>query len=146
MVILTLTKAAAPPADASADGQRTPCETHTPATNRDSLPACKYLRVSRFVGSSHRAGVSHLVEYWGGADLVMAAVKDADQHQSQVCRYRTLLPRSSKGFPPPLEFEMRVVSCRWSILQFSFFCFPVFRRVGCWGAATALPICARGPV
>eukprot|EP00903_Cladosiphon_okamuranus_P010401 g9839.t1 len=51
--------------------------------HRDSLPACKYLRVSRFVGSSHRAGVSHLVDCWGGADLVMAAVKDADQHQSQ---------------------------------------------------------------
>ncbi|CAM9541824.1 unnamed protein product, partial [Ectocarpus sp. 12 AP-2014] len=51
--------------------------------HRDSLPAYKYLRVSRFVGSSHRAGVSHLVECWGGADLVMAAVKDADQHQNQ---------------------------------------------------------------
>ncbi|CAM9574282.1 unnamed protein product [Scytosiphon promiscuus] len=51
--------------------------------HRDSLPAYKYMRVSRFVGSSHRAGVSHLVECWGGADLVMAAVKEADQHQSQ---------------------------------------------------------------
>lgn len=52
--------------------------------SRDSLPAYKYMKVSRFVGSSHRAGVSHLVECWGGADLIMAAVKDADQHQSQV--------------------------------------------------------------
>lgn len=45
--------------------------------------------MSRFVGSNHRAGVSHLVDCWGGADLVMAAVKDADQHQSQV-EYRNV--------------------------------------------------------
>ncbi|CAM9474951.1 unnamed protein product, partial [Discosporangium mesarthrocarpum] len=51
--------------------------------HRDSLPAYKYMRVSRFVRPSHRPGVARLVEDWSGADQIMAAVKDADRHQDQ---------------------------------------------------------------
>lgn len=93
------------------------------------MPACKYLRVSRFVGSSHRAGVSHLVECWGGADLIMAAVKDADQHQSQVGITRSLFHHSrnlaferascfpiislSHGDRSSALLALTVVTCTW---------------------------------
>lgn len=101
----------------------------TPFCGRDSLPAYKYMRVSRFVGSSHRAGVSHLVECWGGADLVMAAVKDADQHQSQVS-VRVVFPSPSLCSPDfkvlhltlPCTFQTCIVSYRMTCTAQAFCC------------------------
>ncbi|CAM9236820.1 unnamed protein product, partial [Chrysoparadoxa australica] len=51
--------------------------------HRDSLPAYKYLKVSRYDSKAHKTSVARLLEFWDDSEGVQAAVKAADAYSDQ---------------------------------------------------------------